>query len=243
MRVLILGAAPRHSEDDNPVWLAEHGGKILLERFVDACSGLDATLIFAVRQQDIKRHHIDRVISIAAPSAHIVPISGETQGAACTALLCVHLIPGDDELLILNSNEFLNADYRSLVKDFKSRQLDGGVACFQSIHPRYSYMLPGEDGLIIEASEKRPISRHATAGFYWFNSGADFINAAQDMIRKDVQVDGKFFISLTFNEMILKQKRLGLVQIEAKDYIPLKSQRQIAVYENEQGGDGETGAA
>lgn len=238
MRVLILGAGTRTAHDDYPIWLAEHDGKILLERFVEACSALNTELVFAVREQDVRAYHIDSVIRIAAPTASVICISGETLGAACTALLCAPAIKEEEELLILNSNEFLDIDYKNIVDSFRERNLDGGVVCFRSVHPRYSYVLLGEDGLIVQSSEKRPISRHATAGFYWFRRGGDFIVAAQDMIRKDAHVDGKFFISLTFNELILKDKRLGLTETDSRNYKPLKSRQQITAYESGSGSEG-----
>jgi hypothetical protein len=231
MRVLILGAGPQPKDDETPVWLAETHGQVLVERFVNSCHGLGAKLVFAVRRQDMRRFHIDNVIKLAAPDSAVVPIDGETQGAPLTALLCVDQIEADRELLILNSNEFLDIDYRAAIDGFRQRNLDAGVVTFPSIHPRYSYVLLDEDALIIEAAEKRPISRHATAGFYWFKRGGDFIRAAQDMIRKDAHVEGRFFISLTLNELVLGQKRMGIHEVDAKHYRPLKSQRQISLYE------------
>ena len=231
MRVLILGAGPQLKDNETPVWLAEAHGEVLVERFVTACNGLEAKLIFAVRRQDMRRFHIDDVIKLASPGAALVAIDGDTQGAPCTALLCVHLIDPEDELLILNSNEFLDINYLAPVEDFRQRGLDAGVVTFRSLHPRYSYVLVDDNGLIVEAAEKRPISRHATAGFYWYRRGADFVQSAQDMIRKDAHVDSRFFISLTLNELVLKHKRMGIHEVDAKHYRPLKSQRQISLYE------------
>jgi hypothetical protein len=51
------------------------------------------------------------------------------------------------------------------------------------------------------------------------------------MIRKDAHVDDRFFISLTLNELVLKHKRMGIHEVDAKHYRPLKSQRQISLYE------------
>lgn len=241
MRILILGAGTAASnEEEQPVWIAEQVGKTFIERIIEACASLDATLIFAVREEDIRRHRIDSVIRIADSEAHVVPVSGDTSGAPCTALLCSHLISEDDELLILNGNDFLNAEYSEIISGFRSRSLDAGVVCFRSLHPRYSYMRVNDEGLVVEASEKCPISRHATAGFYWFRCGKDFISAAQDMIRKDAHIEGRFFISLTFNELILKQKRIGLTEVDPRRYIPLKSRSQILAYEADHGGDIET---
>jgi hypothetical protein len=232
MRVLILGAGGAPADSDTPpAWLAESNGEILVERFVKACGGLAAKLVFAVRTQEMRKYRIDSVIALAAPGSAVVPIAGETQGAACTALLCIQHLDPKDELLILNSNEFLDIDYTATIEGFRRQAYDAAVVTFHSIHPRYSYVQLDDAGLITEAAEKHPISRHATAGFYWFRQGGDFIDAAQDMIRKDAHVDGKFFISLVFNELVLKQKRMGVTEVESRHYHPLKSQRQLLNYE------------
>jgi hypothetical protein len=235
MKALILGGGAAPVEPDaTPVWLAENDGQLLIERFIQACTALDAKLAFAVRDSEIKRYRIDSVIHLAAPGAAIVPITGETAGAACTALLCIQHIDPEDELLILNSNEYLDIDYTAPIRNFRERGFDAGVVTFPSIHPRYSYVRLDADGLIVEAAEKNPISRHAIAGFTWFAKGSDFIRAAQDMIRKDANVDGRYFISLTLNEMVLRQKKMGAFGMEARRYHPLKSQRQMAAFEAEQ---------
>ncbi len=234
MKALILGAgATAQDSDAISVWLAENGGRLLVERFVAGCNAIRAEMVFAVRDAELKRFRIDSVIQLAAPGSALVRITGETAGAACTALLCVAHIDPEDELLILNSNEYLDIDYTAPIAEFRTRRLDAGVVTFPSIHPRYSYVRLDEDGLVVEATEKNPVSRHATPGFTWFAKGADFIAAAQSMIRKDAQVDGRFYISLTLNEMVLRQKRIGAFAIEARRYHPLKSQRQLAAYETE----------
>jgi len=127
MHVLVLGAGPKGALDEQPVWISEHIGKILIERIVNACSTLDAKLIFAVSIEDIKYFSVDYVIKAADPSAECVIIKGETQGAACTSLLCLDRIDLDDELLILNGNEFLDINYLSVVTNFRVRGLDAGV--------------------------------------------------------------------------------------------------------------------
>ena len=232
VRVLILGGGSAASDADaTPIWLAESNGEILIERFVHACAGLNAKIVFAVRAPDIRRFRIDSVIGLAAPGSAVVPVAGETQGAACTALLCVPHIDTEGELLILNSNEFLDIDYKAAVEGFRRQNFDAAVVTFHSIHPRYSYVALDDDGLIVEAAEKHPISRHATAGFYWFRRGGDFVDGAQSMIRKDTQVDGKFFISLVFNELVLQQKRMGVLPVDSRHYHPLKSRRQVSIYE------------
>ncbi len=235
--VLILGAADPPDSDDPPVWLAEHDGGLLVERFVEACRGLNAQLVFAVSARDVRRFYIEDIIRLASPGAAIVPISGPTQGAACTALFCIEHIPVGDELLLLNSNEMIDIDYAEPVRAFRARNLDAGIVVFPSLHPRYSYARLDGEGLLEETSEKRPISRNAMTGFAWFRRGGDFVEAAQRMIAKDAQVDGRFYISLVFNELVLQQRRMGAFPIDVKQYRPLKSRRQIDLYEAEAGAE------
>ena len=235
MRILILGAgAAQVDPDATPLWLAENSGTLLVERFVRACASLEAKLVFAVRAQEAKRWRIDSVIALAAPGSAVVQVAGETAGAACTALLCISHLDLAGELLIINNNEYIDIDYGEPVRDFRARGLDAGVVIFPSIHPRYSYVRLDDAGLVVEAAEKHPISRHATPGFTWFRRGADFISAAQDMIRKDTSVNGRYFISLTLNEMVLRRKRMGAFEMDARRYHPLKSQRQLLVFEQDE---------
>ena len=231
MIVLILGAGPTTGEMP-PLLLLENDGMLLVERLVQACAPIASRIVFAARAEDILRHRIDRVIALAAPDATVVAINGDTAGAACTALLCVQEIAPERELLILSGNEFVDVDFAAVIDDFRKRRLDAGVVVFPSIHPRYAHVRL-EEQLVVEAAEKHPISRHATAGFTWYRRGGDFISAAQDMIRGDAQVDGRFFISLTLNELVLAGRRIGVHAIKAEQYHPLKSLRQMVSFEVE----------
>ena len=53
------------------------------------------------------------------------------------------------------------------------------------------------------------------------------------MIRKDTVVDGAFFIAPVFNELILEGKKIGISRIEVNDYRPLKTKKQIDLYESD----------
>ena len=43
----------------------------------------------------------------------------------------------------------------------------------------------------------------------------------------------KFFISLTFNELVLRHAKLGVTEVESSRYHPLKSRKQLEHYEGE----------
>lgn len=234
MNILILAAGQDQfaQEDGYPLCLTEFDSLPLIQRVAISCQALNpSNLTVALREEDVRKYHLDNVVRLLSPNAKILNIEAPTQGAACTALLAAGSIDSDSELLIVNGNELLNADFRLVVENFRDRKLDAGVVVFSSIHPRYSYVRLDDSEFVVEAAEKNPISNNATAGFYWFARGKDFVSAAKNLIRKDARVNGNFYICPGFNELILKQQHIGVYRVDSKAYNPLKSGRQIEQFE------------
>ena len=67
---------------------------------------------------------------------------------------------------------------------------------------------------VIEVAEKKVISNHATVGIYWYKHGKDFVEAAEEMIRKNIRVNNEFYVCPVFNEMIGSGKNVGIYQVE-----------------------------
>lgn len=231
LNVLILagGQSDSNADDGNyPLCLAETKGAPLIQHLVNACKATEAMrFVAAFRKADVDSFHLDNVMEVLAPGTIVLSAEKDTRGAACTALLAIAHIDNDHELLIVNGNELIDVDYRTVLADFRARQLDAGTITFSSIHPRYSYVRLSDDDLVVEAAEKRPISGHATAGFYWFARGKYFVHAAQEMIHKDAAVNGSFYICPALNELVLQQARIGVYPIQPDQYHPLKTARQI----------------
>jgi dTDP-glucose pyrophosphorylase len=170
------------------------------------------------------------VVKLLVPDAVVVSVPTLTGGAACTALLAVDQILNDDPLVILNGDQILDVDLASVTQGFREAGLDGGIVVFRAVHPRWSYVRCGADGLVVEAAEKRPISDLATAGVYYFARGRDFVVAAMESIKKDAPVEGLFYVCPCYNEMILQQARIGIHQIPRDAYHSLATPQSVASY-------------
>ena len=241
MNVLVLMAGRDDAFRDAgylyPKNLAEIAGIPLLERVIENLSLLrkleeDVKFYFVVREDENRRHHTGEIIQLLVPDATVVEVQEPTAGAACTALLAINHISGEDSLLICNGDQIVETDLVKMIRQFKESRWDGGIAVFEAVHPRWSYVRVGADGLVRETAEKRPISKNATAGLYWFARGSDFVKAAMDTIRKDAHVEGIFYICPVYNEMILKQKRIGIEKISRSAYWSLATPRSLAEYES-----------
>lgn len=234
MNILILsaGSPVTRSGDEYPACLAEINGVPLLQLLVNKVDCLQSDkILFAFQQSEIAKFHLNHVAERLTDKAEIFGVGNGIQGAACTVLLGVSFIDNDQELLIMNANELVQADLLTIVQSFRERKLAAGTVTFHSVHPRYSYVRLDEKGLVTEAAEKNPISDNATGGIYWFSKGALFVRSAMSMIRKDARVNNNFYICPVLNEIILQSLDVGVYPIDADQYIPLKNERQFDAYE------------
>lgn len=236
MNVLVLygGKAVGSGAGEYPLCLTEIGESPVIERVLGSCQTLDPKeLIVSFRGEDIDRYHVDNVARLLAPDVKVVRVNKDTQGAACTALLASPYIDNSRELLVLNGDELLDVDFSAVIRRFRDEELSAGTVVFDSIHPRYSYVVVDENERVVEAAEKNPISRNATAGFYWYAQGSDFVAAAKSMVRKDARVSDKFFICPVFNELILRGRQIGVHRVDRGRYHPLKTERHVDLYETQ----------
>lgn len=235
--ILMSGSSQAFKEDGYvfPKNLTEVADTLLVQRVLDHLAplqSLGARLICVLRREENISNHTGSVIHLVNPSALLVEAQGETSGAACSALLAIEHINNDTPLVIVNGDQILDAKLPAVISDFQDRQLDGGVVVFEDLHPRWSFVKCNEEGMVVETAEKRPISRMATAGFYYFASGSDFVLGATEMIKKDAHVNGLFYICPVFNELILRQRSVGVHQIPRESYHSLATPSDIRAYTN-----------
>lgn len=231
INILVLAAAKiavKEGQPNNPVCLAEINGKSLMETIIDnAKLIINANFVFTFLETENQHFHLDKVASLLVEDSQSISVPEETRGSACTALLAACQLEQSSELLIISANELVDNDLSIVVEDFRKRGLDAGTLTFRSINPRYSFVSLGDDGLVKEAAQRKPISAIATAGIFWFARTSDFVDGTQSLIRKGSSVDGSYFVASAFNEMILKQMKIGTYPLELDKYIPLKTEQQL----------------
>lgn len=227
----IAGANKISNETEYIKSLQEVERKTILQYVFESLQSVETDhFVVVLKRADATKYHLDNIARLLRPGAEIVIAENETMGAACTCMLAVDKLDMEDPLLITGSDQILLVPPEQILADFQANDYDGGVAIFDDVHPRWSYVRLDENDFVVEAAEKRPISRNAVAGFYYFKKARYFFDAAQEMIRKNANVDGNFFICPTFNEMILKQQTIGIYRIEKAQYYNFSHPSGIEAY-------------
>lgn len=234
MNIIIpIGGANKQGEITGYIKsLQEIQRKTILQYVFESLESINAThFIVVVKREDVSKYHLDNIVKLLRPEAEVVIADGETKGAACTCMLAVDRLDMEEPLLIVGSDQVLTIPADSIIADFKKKNYDGGVVIFDDVHPRWSYVKLDENSYVVEAAEKRPISRNATAGFYYYKQASYFIDATQQMIFKNASVNEKFYICPTYNEMILKQKTIGTYKIDKEQYFNFNHTAGVEAYE------------
>ncbi len=227
-----------NEEFQYPKPLVEIEGKPLIERVVDCLNQIrqEKRYIFIVHSSDCQMYHLDNVLRlITEDNCAIIQLEKHTRGAACSALMAIEHINNGEPLIISNSDHIIDYDLNLVLEHFQSRNVDAGTICFESVHPKWSFVRLDDNDMIIETAEKRPLSRNAIAGFYYFYKGSDFVAGAMRMIEKDNNVEGSYYVAPVINELVLENKKLEIFKIPTSAYHNFYSPHKIKEYEGKAG--------
>jgi HAD superfamily hydrolase (TIGR01509 family) len=194
---------PVKNNNDNP----------MIKTVVDNLN-IDAEHIFIVRKEHYEKYSLESLLNTISPKCKIIQVDSVTEGAACTALLAKEYINNDEPLVIANSDQFIVWDSNEFMYSMVGDQIDGGILTFNNSHPKWSYVRLGENGFIDLVKEKEVISDIATVGVYYWAKGSEFVRSAEQMISKNIRVNGEFYIAPTFNELILDGKKIKQFKID-----------------------------
>lgn len=217
-----------------PKTLYEVNGQPMIQLVSNTFESLeDRHFVYMFLQKECDKFHTDNVVSILNDyKADIIRLKETTGGALCTCLMAIEYIDNNDELIISNNDQVIDCDFNEVLNSFRASNTDCGVVCFETLHPRWSYVRFENDD-VVEAAEKRPVSNKAIAGIYYFKHGHDFIQAAMDAIRKGSMHDGRYYLTAAVNEMILKNKCVRKYDISNEKYHSLFTPERIRIYEDD----------
>jgi HAD superfamily hydrolase (TIGR01509 family) len=195
-----------------PKPLIEVNGKPMIQVVVENLN-IEGTYIFIVRKEHFDKYNLKYMLDVIAPGCKIVIVESLTDGAACTTLLAKEYINNGEQLLIANSDQWVDWDSSDFMYSMQSSHIDGGVLTFNNTHPKWSYAKVDENGIISEIREKQVISTNATVGIYHWKKGSDYVKYAEQMIDKGVRVNGEFYVAPVYNEAIADGKKFKVYEV------------------------------
>ena len=159
--------------------------------------------IFAFLKEHIEQYNLESFVQkLTGNRAKVVSIDKVTRGAAETALLSLQQYADDGDILIVNSDQYI--EYQKLNFNVLSKtDVFGIIFTFHANHPKWSFAEYNQSkGLIVRVAEKDPISDLATTGNYYYKNTNILINGIRAMIDKNIRTNGEFYLCPVYNELI-----------------------------------------
>jgi len=213
--VLMAGRGTRTKELNNLLpkpLLQIHGIKMIewvISNFQLQCPH---EFIFVVQKKDSIDFQLKSYFHSLNITHKVVELDGPNEGAVLSALSAESWLKG--ELLILNSDQYVNMDMNLYIDKARHSLCDGMILTMKQSGPKWSYIKLDENKNVIEVAEKKEISDIATVGAYWFKNGKDFVDAARAMVSRNDRVNNEFYIAPTYNYLIEKNKIIKNLAIE-----------------------------
>lgn len=173
-------------------------------------------MVFVVLEEHCRDHAIDRRIAEFYPDARILPIPQVTSGAAETASLGVRALAGTAPVAINDCDHAFLAPGLADAATALHHDAAGGLLCFRSNNPAYSYVRLDEQGQVVGTVEKKVASPLAITGCYMFSDPARFARHYDAYVR-DCPYD-ELFVSGMFDRMAAQQERI--VMAECSYHLP-----------------------
>lgn len=202
-----------------PKPLVEVHGKPMIQKVIENLN-IDANFIYLIRKEHNKQYNISSMLNQITPGCKIVEVESLTEGAACTTLLAKEYIDNDMELLIANSDQYIEWESGEFYHSINNPNIDGSVLCFENTHPKWSYAKINEYGNITEIREKEVISNQASVGIYYWSKGSDYVKSAEQMIAKNIRYgqnfngNGEFYVAPVYNEAIEEGKKIKVFNVK-----------------------------
>ena len=192
---------------ETPKALIDINGKTMIQVIVENLN-FPAEHIFICQKEHYENYSLKELLELISPKCKIIKVNEITEGAACTALLAKELINNDEELVIANSDQWINWNNQHFLTFLRNNNADGGIVTFIASHPKWSFVKINDEGEVTLVAEKKPISNIATVGIYYFKKGKYFVESAEQMIRKNIRTNNEFYVAPTYNEMIEAKKKI-----------------------------------
>ena len=196
-----------------PKPLIDINGKSMIQVVVENLN-IDANYIFIVRKEHYDKYNLKYMLEMIAPNCKIVQVDHLTEGAACTTLLAKQYINNDEQLLIANSDQWVDWDSSDFMYSVQGEHIDGGILTFENTHSKWSYVKTDDNGFVTEIKEKLVISNQATVGIYHWKKGSEYVRYAEQMISKNIRFNGEFYVAPVYEQAIQDSKKFKVYNVK-----------------------------
>ncbi len=196
--------------------------------------------VFICRSEHLANYPLRQTLEQAYPGCTIMGVDYLTEGQASTCLLAKDYINSYDALLIGACDNGITYDQGAWQHLLQDETVDAIIFTFRNNvtverNPKaYGWVAVNADQTVQRVSVKVPISNdpihdHAVVGAFWFRQGKQFVQSAEDMIKKNTRINNEFYVDECMNNAIQLGLRVKVFEID--HYICWGTPNDLQVYQ------------
>ncbi len=135
---------------------------------------------------------------LGGPASRVVLLDAVTEGQLCTVLAAREYLDVDEGVLIASSDTIVSAELSTDIQEC-SPSCRGLISVADLAGDQWSFARTDTSGKVVEVAEKRRISNLASTGLYYFSSAREFLDAADELVRRGVRTRGEFYVIPTYD--------------------------------------------
>ncbi|MEP2671015.1 MAG: sugar phosphate nucleotidyltransferase [Cyclobacteriaceae bacterium] len=186
-------------------------GKPIYGWALDSILDLNFTklILIALKEHADQFNIIEHVPKKIRERTQLILLDEPTEGQLCTVLASKEYLSGNDDLLIISSDTYVESDIGTAILNQKSKS-KGLISVANLQGDRWSFAKTDGMGKVTEVAEKIRISDYASTGLYYFRASCDFITIGKKIVQQKQKQKGEYFIIPIYQEMINRGDYIGI---------------------------------
>lgn len=198
-------------------------GKPIIEHVCDLFPG-ETKFTFICNEKHLAETNMREILERIKPNANIIEIENHKKGPVYAVHLIENLIDDEEEVIVNYCDFGTYWDYQDFLKHTRERDADGAIPAYKGFHPHmlgstnYAFMRD-EQQWMLEIKEKEPftdnrMNEYASNGTYYFKKGSFVKKYFNELMDRDINLKGEYYVSLVFNLLIEDSLKVSIYNIQ-----------------------------
>lgn len=208
-------------QDPKPLIVID--GKPIIEHVCDLFPG-ENKVTFICNAKHLSETNMRDILLSIKPNANVVEIPNHKLGPVYAVSLIENLIEDNEEVIVNYCDFGTYWNYEAFLKHTRDRGADGAIPAYKGFHPHmlgstnYAFMRDKKQWML-EIKEKESftnnrMNEYASNGTYYFKEGLYVKKYFKELIDKDINLKGEYYVSLIYNLLVRDGLKVSIYGVQ-----------------------------
>jgi NDP-sugar pyrophosphorylase family protein len=184
----------------------------------------ESKFTFICNSKHLAETNMRQVLKNIKSESNIVEIHNHKKGPVYAVSLVKDLIEDDEEVIVNYCDFGTYWNYQDFLKHTRNRNADAAIPAYKGFHPHmlgntnYAFMREKKQWMS-EIKEKEPFTNnrmdeYASNGTYYFKKGVFVKKYFQELIDKNINLEGEYYVSLVYNLLVDDGLKVSIYNIQ-----------------------------